>query len=87
MQTGLKKKRTPEYAAFRDPLKRPTLGQRDMQRLKVRECKKVFHENGNDKKAAVAIFIPNKVRAFQLYRLCDPVNYTVHGLLQARILE
>ena len=25
-----KKKRTPEYATFRDPLKRPTLGQRDM---------------------------------------------------------
>ena len=59
-------------AAFRDPLKRPTLGQRDMQRLKVRECKKLFHEKGNDKKAVVAIFIPNKVRVIQSHPTLRP---------------
>ena len=29
-------------------------------RLKVREWKKVFHANGNQKKAGIVIFIPDK---------------------------
>ena len=34
---------------------------RDTYRLKVREWKKIFHANGNQKKAGVAIVISNKV--------------------------
>ena len=58
--------------------------------MKVRECKKVFHENGDDEKAVVTIFIPSKVKvkvAQSCPTLCDPMDYTVQGILQARILE
>ena len=34
---------------------------RDTQRLKVREWKKIFHVNGNQKKSGVAIFISDKI--------------------------
>ena len=34
---------------------------RDTYRLKVREWKKIFHENGNQKKAGVAILISDKI--------------------------
>ena len=34
---------------------------RDTYRLKVRGCKKIFHENGNHKKAGVAIIISDKI--------------------------
>ena len=34
---------------------------RDTYRLKVRGCKKVFHANGNQKKAGVAILISDKI--------------------------
>ena len=34
---------------------------RDTYRLKVRGWKKIFHENGNQKKAAVAILISDKI--------------------------
>ena len=34
---------------------------KDTHRLKVREWKKVFHENGNKKKAEVAILIKGKI--------------------------
>ena len=33
----------------------------DMYRLKVRGWRKVFHPNGNQKKATVAILIPDKI--------------------------
>ena len=33
---------------------------RDTQRLKVRECKKVFHASGNHKKVSIAISISDK---------------------------
>ena len=34
---------------------------RDTYRLKVRECKKIFHVNGNQKKSGVATFISDKI--------------------------
>ena len=34
---------------------------RDTYRLKVKEWKKIFHANGNQKKAGVAILISDKV--------------------------
>ena len=34
---------------------------RDTYRLKVRGCKKIFHANGNQKKAGVAILISDKL--------------------------
>ena len=34
---------------------------RSTHRLKVRECKKIFHANGNQKKAGVAIIISDKI--------------------------
>ena len=34
---------------------------RNTYRLKVRRCKKTFHENGNQKKAGVAILISDKI--------------------------
>ena len=34
---------------------------RDTYRLKVRECKKIFHANGKQKKAGVAILISDKI--------------------------
>ena len=34
---------------------------RDTYRLKVRGWKKIFHANGNQKKAGVAIFISDKI--------------------------
>ena len=37
------------------------LGPRDTYRLKVRGWKKIFHANGNQKKAGVAIFISDKI--------------------------
>ena len=38
---------------------------RDTYRLKVRGWKKIFHANGNQKKAGVAILIPDKI-AFKI---------------------
>ena len=50
-------KTTPLYMlSTRDPL-RP----RDTYRLKVRGWKKIFHENGNQKKAGEATLISDKI--------------------------
>ena len=40
---------------------RDHLRYKDTYRLKVRRWEKVFHANGNQKKAGVAIFIPDKI--------------------------
>ena len=39
----------------------------DTERLKVKEWKKIFHENGNKKKVGVAILISDKVDFFKVY--------------------
>ena len=51
------KHKTPIYAVY----KRPTSKQRDTYRLKVKGWKKIFHANGDQKKAGVAILISVKI--------------------------
>ena len=69
------------------------LKSKDTQRLKVRRWEKVFHENGNEKKAGIAVLISDKVLVTQSrLTLCNPMDCSpsgssVHGFLQARILE
>ena len=50
-------KQDPYICCLQETLFRP----RDRYRLKVREWKKIFHENGNQKKAGVAILITDKI--------------------------
>ena len=45
------------YAVY----KRHTSDLRDTHRLKVKVWKKIFHANGNQKKAGVAVVIPDKI--------------------------
>ena len=51
------KNETPIYAVY----KRPTSKTRDTYRLKVKGWKKIFHANGDQKKAGVAILISDKI--------------------------
>ena len=50
------KNKTPIYSVY----KRPTSKQRT-HRLKVKDWKKIFHANGDQKKAGVAILISDKI--------------------------
>ena len=50
------KNKTRTMLSTRDPLR-----SRDTYRLKVRRGKKIFHANGNKKKAGVAILISDKI--------------------------
>ena len=59
------KNKTLIYAVY----KRPTSKIRDAYRLKVKGWKKIFHTNGDQKKAGVAIFIPDKVKVKSLSRV------------------
>ena len=45
------------YAVYKRPTSEP-----NTQRLKVKEWKKVFHANGNQKKVGVAILISEKIK-------------------------
>ena len=49
--------KTLTYAVYR----RPTFRPRDTYRLKVKAWKKIFHANGNQKKAGVAILLSDKI--------------------------
>ena len=51
------KSKTHIYAVY----KRPNFRSRDTYRLKVRGWKKIFHANGNQKKAGVALLILDKI--------------------------
>ena len=51
------KNKTPIHAVY----KRLTLKQRDTYRLKVKGWKKIFHANGDQKKAGVAILLSDKI--------------------------
>ena len=51
------KNKTPIYAAY----KRPTSDQGKTYRLKVKGWKMIFHTNGDQKKAGVAILISDKI--------------------------
>ena len=60
-----KRHRLPEWKQKQDPyiccLQETHFRPRDTYRLKVREGKKIFHANGNQKKAEVAILISDKI--------------------------
>ena len=60
-----KRNRLAEWIQKQDPyiccLQETHLKSRDTYRLKVRGCKKLFHANGNQKKAGVAILISDKI--------------------------
>ena len=60
-----KRQRLAEWIQKQDPyicsLQETHFGPRDTYRLKVRGWKKIFHANGNQKKAGVAILIPDKM--------------------------
>ena len=60
-----KRQRLAEWIQKQDPymccLQKTHFRPRDTYRLKVRGWKKIFHANGNQKKAAVAILISDKI--------------------------
>ena len=60
-----KRHRLTEWTQKQDPyicyLQGTHFRPRDTYRLKVRGRKKIFHENGNQKKAGGAILIPDKI--------------------------
>ena len=60
-----KTQRLAEWIQKQDPniccLQETHFRPRDTYRLKVRGWKKLFHANGNQKKAGVAILIPDKI--------------------------
>ena len=58
------------------------LKSKDIQRLKVRGWEKVFYENGNEKKAGIAVFVSDKVLVTQSHlTLCSPVDCSPPRLL------
>ena len=60
-----KRQRLPEWIQKQDPyircLQETHLKTRDTYRLKVKGWKKIFHANRDQKKAGVAILIPDKI--------------------------
>ena len=60
-----KRHRLAEWIQKQDPhiccLQETHFRPRDTNMLKVRGCKKIFHANGNQKKAGVAILISDKI--------------------------
>src|SRR5574337_1061488 len=60
-----KRQRLPEWIQKQDPyiccLQETHLKTRDTYRLKVKGWKRIFHANGDQKKAGVAIFISDKI--------------------------
>ena len=61
-----KRQRLAEWIQKQDPykycLQETHLKTRDMYRLNVKGCKKIFHENGDQKKAGVAILKSDKIK-------------------------
>ena len=65
MNAPTKRQRLAEWIQTQDPyiccLQETHLKTRDTYRLKVKVCRKIFHANGDQKKAEVAIFISDKL--------------------------
>ena len=65
MNAPTKRQRLAEWVQKQDPyiccLQETHLKPRDTYRLKVKGWKKIFHTNGDQKKAGVAIFISDKI--------------------------
>ena len=67
------KNKTPIYAVY----ERPTSKQGKTYRLKVKGWKKIFHANGDQKKAGVAILISDKVD-FKIKAVKKRQRWTLH---------
>ena len=65
LHTPTKRRRLAEWIQKQDPpicrLQETHFTSRDTYKLKVRGWKKIFHANGNQKKAGVAILISDKI--------------------------
>ena len=65
MNAPTKRQRLVEWIQKQDPyiccLQETHLKPRDIYRLKVKGCKKIFHSNGDQKKTGVAILISDKL--------------------------
>ena len=65
LNASTKRQRLAEWIEKQDPyiccLQETHLKPRDTHRLKVKGCKKIFHTNGDQKKAGVAILISDKI--------------------------
>ena len=65
LNTPTKRQSLAEWIQKQDPyiscLKETQLKTRDAHRMKVRGWKKIFHANGDQKKAGVAVLISNKI--------------------------
>ena len=65
LNAPMKRHRLAEWIQKQDPyiccLQETHFRRRDTYRLKVRGWKKIFHANGNQKKAGAAILIPDKI--------------------------
>ena len=64
-------------------LQETTFRYKDTHRLKVKSWKKIFHVNGNQKKAGVAILISDK-KDFKL--LEENIGRTLYDINQSKIL-
>ena len=65
VESPTKRQRQTEWIPIQDPyiccLQETYLKTRDTYRLKVKDWKKIFHTNGDQKKAEVAILISDKI--------------------------
>ena len=65
LNTPTKRQRLDEWIQKQDPyiccLQETHIKPRDTHRLKVQDWKKIFHANGDQKKAGVAILISDKI--------------------------
>ena len=65
LNASIKRHRVADWIKKQDPsiccLQETHFRAKDTHRLKVRGWKKIFHANGNDKKAGVAILISDRV--------------------------
>ena len=82
----LPEKQNPYICCLQETHFRP----QDTYKLKVRGQKNIFHANGKQKKAGVAILISDKVKESEVAQscptLCDPMDCSppgssVHGIL------
>ena len=62
----IKRQRLAEWIQKQELSTRDHLKTRDTYRLKVKGWKKIFHTNGDQKKAGVAILISDKIRSDQI---------------------
>ena len=70
LNASIKRHRVADWIKKQDPsiccLQETHFRAKDTHRLKVRGWKKIFHANGNDKKAGVAILISDRVQGDRL---------------------